>query len=175
MRKKIYKIHKERLVGEDLLRAILKGKESEAIGLAERMGEAAAKGTLQAGGWTAGHLAAREGLEALLRALLAMGADPMARVSGGWTMGHLAAGNGNAGCVRALLEAGWDMDSVNHRGQTAEHLAQEDGSQDCRECEEALAAARRSREERLVLRLMGGEGAEEEKAEPGRAGKRRRI
>jgi ankyrin repeat protein len=76
-------------------------------------------------GWTLLHLAAFFGRLGTLRALLARGADPLARASN--PMGnlalHAAAAAGQNACVLALLEAGTPPNATQNGGYTALHSA----------------------------------------------------
>lgn len=64
---------------------------------------------------------------ALVRALLAHGADVNAHQRGGFTPLHGAAQNGNLALVRLLLDAGADSDARSDDGKTARDFAAEAG------------------------------------------------
>jgi cytohesin len=79
--------------------------------------------TMYGDGWTPVHLAAWEGDDGMLKALLAAGGDPNARTSGGSTALSLAIEIGWASIVRILLAYGADPCLVVGRGETCRDLA----------------------------------------------------
>ena len=75
------------------------------------------------GRWTALHLAARHGHEAIARLLLDCGADIEAKNGHGGTALQLAAKNGHEATARLLLDCGADVEAKGAYFQTALHLA----------------------------------------------------
>lgn len=73
------------------------------------------------------HAAAAGRHPALVRLLLAHGADATATQAGDYTPLHAAAQNGDADSLRALLAAGADANAVSAQGKTAADLALEQG------------------------------------------------
>ena len=69
--------------------------------------------------------AASRGKPASIQALLAAGADVMARAGDGSTPLHFAAGFGTPANIQALLDAGADAKAKNEEGITPWDLAQE--------------------------------------------------
>src|SRR5574341_693640 len=82
-------------------------------------------------GWTALHLAAHYGHEAIVKMLLAYGADPNARSNNDLanTPIHAAAAGGSKSldALRALLANGADVNATQHGGYTALHAAAQNG------------------------------------------------
>lgn len=82
-------------------------------------------------GWTALHLAAHYGQEAIVRMLLAYGADPNARSKNDLanTPIHAAAAGGSKSldALRTLLAHGADVNATQHGGYTALHAAAQNG------------------------------------------------
>ena len=84
-------------------------------------------------GWMTGtplHSAASSGNVAVVRTLLAAGADPTARQSGGWTALHAAARNGDPRMAELLLAAGADPGAVTDDGRSVLDMARERGDPD---------------------------------------------
>ena len=69
------------------------------------------------------HCAAAHGQAALVRSLLAAGADPNAVDDNGATPLHWAAVQGHYAVARLLLEAGANPNAENNKGATPVHLA----------------------------------------------------
>src|SRR5207248_569371 len=82
-------------------------------------------------GWTALHIAAESGDEALVRLLLDKGADPNTKRTGfSWaesTALHIAAACGHEAVVDVLLEKGADIEIKNNEEETALHIAARNG------------------------------------------------
>lgn len=82
-------------------------------------------------GWTALHLAAHYGHEAIVKMLLAHGADPNARSQNDLanTPIHAAAAGGSRSldALRTLLAHGADVNAAQHGGYTALHAAAQNG------------------------------------------------
>ena len=79
-------------------------------------------------GWAPLHVAAFQGHSAVVKRLIASGADSSSLESeSNKTALHLAAGQGRSECVLELLRARADVNAVNHAGVTPAHDAAEGG------------------------------------------------
>ena len=120
--------------GEALVKAIVQSGRSDRVNdnvtfILGMVGDVSAQ---DANGWSAVHLAAREGNAALLRLLLEKGAD-LNRVCAckgflnarDWTPLQIAARRGRTEVVDLLLGGGADLRQANSRGATALHEAVE--------------------------------------------------
>jgi ankyrin repeat protein len=81
---------------------------------------------------TALRLAAQEGREQLVRALILAGAN-VQTAADGWTALLRAAEGGHEGCVRALLDADANVDANTDDGSTALMLACADNAVGCQD------------------------------------------
>lgn len=84
-------------------------------------------GTPFVAGWQTLHLAAEEGYEELVRALLEKGAPIEVTTKRGWTPLHAAASNGHTGTVQLLLNKGANIDAKAVGGWTPLHSAVQHG------------------------------------------------
>ena len=124
----------QKVGGEALVKAIVQSGRSDRVNdnvkfILGMVGDVSAQ---DANGWSAVHLAAREGNAALLRLLLEKGAD-LNRVCAckgflnarDWTPLQIAARRGRTEVVDLLLGGGADLRQANSRGATALHEAVE--------------------------------------------------
>jgi ankyrin repeat protein len=108
--------------------------EAAAVGRAERVLELVASDpaladAFCANGFTALHFACFYGQQAVVRSLLACGAQPSvrARNESGATPLHHAVSTGQCDIAELLLEWGTEVDLCDRRGYTPLHLAAENG------------------------------------------------
>ena len=73
--------------------------------------------------WTALHVAASRGHEAVVEALLSWGAIVDPQDHGGWTPLHFTCQEGHLACLLALLKAGASVSMPNNGGELPIHVA----------------------------------------------------
>ncbi|KAI8503856.1 Unconventional myosin-XVI [Branchiostoma belcheri] len=79
------------------------------------------------GGWTALHVASKNGQTGVVKLLIQHGADLTVRSKGDRTALHVASGNGQAGVVKLLIQHGADVEARDEGDRTALHVASRNG------------------------------------------------
>ncbi|XP_019637301.1 PREDICTED: uncharacterized protein LOC109479753, partial [Branchiostoma belcheri] len=79
------------------------------------------------GGWTALHVASKNGQTGVVKLLIQHGADLTVRSKGDRTALHVASGNGQAEVVKLLIQHGADVEARDEGDRTALHVASRNG------------------------------------------------